>query len=455
MRVVVVGGGVAGLAAATRLVDGGHEVTLCERRAQLGGRAYSVTDETTGDVIDNGQHLVMGCYSALRGFLDRIGASGELVFQERLDLAFLDGTRRTRLRAAALPAPFHLVGGLFGFGALGWLDRARLLKLPALVDGARDDETVERWLDRLGQSEPARRVLWRPLARATLNDEPRSASAKMLAAVVREGLLGSREGARLGFPRRGLTQLYVDAARRYVEHAGGRVRASTPVAELVVERAGSSAIVRAVRLAPEAGGDGERVAADAVVLAVPPDAVAPLVPEAARANEPYFDAIARLAPSPIVSAHLWFDEPVATGEAMLGLIDRPFDWIFRHARHVTLVASAARALIERPADEILDAAEADVRRAFGVRAPRRHGRVWKERAATIAHTAGTESLRPKTRTPIGGLFVCGDFVRTGLPATLESAVRAADEACAHLEAWTPPVEKPRGEFIPLGRLTRA
>src|SRR5262249_4177928 len=108
MRVVVVGGGIAGLAAAARLVDDGHEVALYERRAQLGGRAYSVVDETTGDAIDNGQHVIMGCNSALRAFVARIGCEAEIEFQDRLDVAFLDGGRRVRLRAGALPAPFHL-----------------------------------------------------------------------------------------------------------------------------------------------------------------------------------------------------------------------------------------------------------------------------------------------------------------------------------------------------------
>ena len=467
MRVVVVGGGVAGLAAATRLVDDGHEVMLLERRAQLGGRAYSVVDEATGTTIDNGQHLVLGSYSALRAFLDRIGARG-LAFQERLEVTFLDGERRLRLQAARLPAPLHLLGGLLGFGALGWRDRAHLLKLPGLMESARDDETVERWLDRLGQSEPARRILWRPLARATLNDEPHGASAKMLAAVLREGLFGSGDGARLGFPIGGLTPLYVEPARAYLERAGARVVTSATVEEVLIE-----SHARGVRIA-----GGERYLADAVVLAVPAEAVAPLV--SAVGSEPYFQAIARLEPSPIVSVHLWFEGALAGPlreaqgglrcQEMLGLTagddlayaegggvprGADFDWIFRHRDHLTLVKSAARALCELAPDEIVARAERLARRVHDIRGARRHARVLKERAATIAHRAGTEALRPKTRTPVGGLFVAGDFVRTGLPATLESAVRAADEACAHLEAWTPPVEKPRGAFVPLGRLTRA
>ena len=465
MRVVVVGGGVAGLAAATRLAERGHAVTLYERRAQLGGRAYSVVDETTGDTIDNGQHLMMGCYTALRGFLRRLGTEHLLRLHDDLDVTFVDGAARTRLRALKLPAPFHVAGGLLAFAALGWRDRLALVRHgPSLVKpsaahpAATDWQTVDQWLDRLGQSPRARRAFWYPLVTATLNDDPGAASAKMLEAVLREGFFGAREGSRLGLARVGLSELYCCAAQKFLEARGARVVTAATVEQIVVERGAA----RGVRVA------GARVDADAVIAAVPPPELWPLVPDGARTGEPYFENLRRLEPSPILSIHLWLDR-LLDAEEMIGLIDRPVHWIFNRNRiaavaaparsHLTLVVSAARALVARPAQELIELGLDEVRRAIpaAARATLVHARVIKERAATIGHAAGSEALRPRARSPVERLAIAGDFVRTGLPATLESAARSADEACAIVEslAGAAPPEPPRAPLIPVERLRRA
>jgi hydroxysqualene dehydroxylase len=454
LRVVVVGGGFAGLAAATRLADEGHAVTLLEKRAISGGRAYSIADETTGDGIDNGQHLFMGCYRATRNFLTRIGSRG-LSFDGELDVALDDDGRRVRLRALALPPPFHAVGLM---GALPFVDRLRLVKLAASLKlpTARlpepgDWETVDGWLDRMGQSAEARRLLWHPLALATLNDDPGTASAKMLGAVVREALLGSREDARLGVSPVGLSELYVDRALEYLKERGAEVRHSAAVERVMIEGAGGEAVARGVELR-----GGERLFTEAVVAAVPPAALFALVPGEVRGGEPYFENLARLDSSPIVSVHLWLDRRVTDGK-MLGLVGRPLHWLFDRGSHLSLVTSAARDLIDRDADEIVGLALSELRRALPAAAGARlyHSRVLKEREATIRHTAGSEALRPRARSPVAGLFVAGDFVRTGLPATIESAVRAADEAAQLVLGYVPPARAPAPPgVIPLNRLKR-
>jgi hydroxysqualene dehydroxylase len=450
MRVVVVGGGFAGLAAATRLADGGHHVILLERRPILGGRAYSIADEESGARIDNGQHLFMGCYRATRKFLARIGS--HLDFDRDLDVSLDDGGRRVRLRSLALPPPFHMLGGLFALAGLrdrlSLLKLAASLKLPtARVPEPSDWETVDAWLDRIGQSAEARRRLWHPLAIATLNDDPRTASAKMLGAVVREALLGTREDARLGIARVGLSELYVGQAARFLADRHATLRLDTPVAELVVAGSGGEAVVRGVRLK-----SGEEVGADAVIAAVPPQALLSLVPDAVRAGEPYFEHLPRLGGSPIVSVHLWLDRRVLDVE-MLGLCGGRMHWIFDRGTHLSLVASAARDLIDLPADDIVAVAMSEVRR-FG-NAQLRHSRVIKERDATIAHAAGSEIYRPRPRSPVAGLFLAGDFVRTGLPATIESAVRSADEAATLVSQYQPPTRLPATPgLIAPGRLKR-
>jgi uncharacterized protein with NAD-binding domain and iron-sulfur cluster len=205
---------------------------------------------------------------------------------------------------------------------------------------------------------------------------------------------------------------------------------------------------------------------------VPPRALAELVPAASRAGETWFDRLTQLSPSPIVSVHLWLDRLVMHQE-LIGLIDRPLHWIFNRNRiatvtdpsrsHLSLTVSAARALVDRAPDEIVALAVDEVRRALPAArgAQLVHARVWKEREATIAHPAGGESLRPGCVTPIDGLFAAGDWVRTGLPATVESAARAGEEAARLALAWdAPPAERPlhnpppSGAFVSVSRLRK-
>jgi squalene-associated FAD-dependent desaturase len=461
-EVIVVGGGFAGLAAAAHLVDHGARVTLIEKRPQLGGRACSFVDETTGDRIDNGQHLLLGCYRATRAFLERVGAAGELRLQDRLRVAFVDGEsgKLSQLRASPLPPPLDLLGGLAGFGALGWRDKLSALRVATAVQlpsrlqpPATDWETVDAWLDRHGQSAAARRAFYHPLALATLNDDPATASARLFEGVLREALFGPGADARLALPRRSLAELYVEPAQAWLAARGAIVRADAAVARVIVE----GGVARGVELK-----DGERLRADAVIAAVPPPALLALVDPELRRDVPWWGGIERLQPSPIVSLHLWLDR-VVTDEEVIGVVDSPLHWIFGNQRRLSLVVSAARALVDEPAHQIVERLVGEVRRLLpaAARAEVVHSRVIKERAATIAHTAGSEGLRPRVQSPIAGLFVAADYVRTGLPATIESAVRAADEAAALvLDYRAPRVAAPAagGSFVPvtsLARLTRA
>ncbi|MGZ3444012.1 MAG: hydroxysqualene dehydroxylase HpnE, partial [Polyangia bacterium] len=396
-HVVVVGGGFAGLSAATRLVEAGARVTLVEKRGQLGGRAYSVVDEATGDTVDNGQHLFMGCYRATRAFLERIGTADQLRLQERLDLAFVDADsgRASHLSSGRLPGPLSLLGGLFGFSSLSWRDKLAMLKVAAAIQlpsrmlpPATDWETVDGWLDRLGQSHAARRAFFHPLALATLNDDPRTASAKMLEAVLREAFFvapGQGGDARLGVARVGLNDLYVDDARAWLQARGATVRLSAGVERVLVERG----VARGVKLR-----GGETIAADAVIAACPPPALVGLVDAELREGETWWAGIERLTSSPIVSLHLWLDRLV-TDEEIIGCIGSPLHWVFNRNRlasvrdpsksHLSLVVSSARSLVDRPSDEIVQLLVGELGRVLPEAARARvvHARLIKERDATI------------------------------------------------------------------------
>ena len=286
----------------------------------------------------------------------------------------------------------------------------------------------------------------------------------MLEAVLREAFfVGPASGgdARIGLARVGLSDLYVDDARAWLQARGATVRLGAGVERVLVERG----VARGVALR-----GGETLAADAVIAACPPAALVALVDAEWQKGETWWAGLGKLTSSPIVSLHLWLDRRV-TDEEIIGCVGSPLHWIFNRNRlvavrdpsrsHLSLVVSAARGLIDRPADEIVQTLVAELGRLVPEAARARvvHARVMKEREATIAHTAGTEGLRPRCQSPVEGLFAAGDFVRTGLPATIESAVRAADEAAALALAFEAPRLGPAlpaatGAFVPLSRLKR-
>jgi squalene-associated FAD-dependent desaturase len=433
--VVVIGAGFAGLAAAVRLAGLGARVTVLERRGVLGGRAYSFREPESGALVDNGQHLFMRCYDETLSFLRTLGTDDRIAFQPRLEVDMLGGGgREARLACPRLPAPLHLLAGLLGLRGVGLRDRLGLVRAGARLaaaargphSAALEDVTVAAWLDRLGQSAAARRAFWNPLTLAVLNDAPEVASVRWLVAVARRAFLAGPRAGDLGFATCGLSALYTEQARAYVEARGGSVRTQAAAAALEV----SGDRVAAVRLAPRARATGERLPVGVVVAAVPHQALPPLLPAALAARPPFSDA-ARLAVSPIVSCHLWYDRPVL-GRPFVGLLDGPLHWLFDRGTHLTAVTSGAGALVDRRPRDLADAAAREVARllpaAREARLLRAH--VIKERWATPSLAPGAGALRAGPRTPLANLVLAGDWTDTGLPGTIEGAVQSGHAAAA-------------------------
>src|SRR5262249_47403037 len=218
MNVLIIGGGFAGLAAGVDLAEAGKQVLLIERRSFLGGRAYSFKDKVTGDTVDNGQHLMMGCYHSTLGFLNKIGAAGKLKFQANPQVDFLledadQHINHTSFRCPSLPAPLHLLAGLASLGSIGWRDRLGALRVGLelkRMNGDRDrlaDITVREWLNNLGQSARIQSRFWDIMARATLNESPAVASADMFARVIDQGFLHTKRGSTVVVWRVGLSGL--------------------------------------------------------------------------------------------------------------------------------------------------------------------------------------------------------------------------------------------------------
>jgi squalene-associated FAD-dependent desaturase len=448
VKVAVVGGGWAGLAAAIALQERRHEVTLFERRGVLGGRATSYRDAASGEDVDNGTHLMVGAYHDTLDLVRRAGASDLLLEQKNLRIDWVDEKGPTSLDCPPLAAPLHLLAGLLSL-RVPWSVRFQALRFGLAVRLGRPPTglTLAEYFARTGQGEAARRLLWDPLALAILNESPDRAAAVLFHRVYREAFLADHRASRLVFLRRGWGVL-AERLARYFEGRGGRLRRRGLASGIVVEgdhAVGIQCVQRpSTRDEIRAGRPSvtETIPADAVVLAVPWHAVGELLPESLRAAEPFASA-SRLRPSPIVSIEVWLDR-VVLDRAMVGLRDEEVEWVFDKGRlygregppqHLAFIVSAAVRSAPRRNEELVGAAERALRRFFPGMAGATIVRslVMREPAATFASDPEAETVRPGPKTPVSGLYLAGDWTATGLPATIEGAVRSGRAAAWAVE----------------------
>jgi hydroxysqualene dehydroxylase len=431
-RVIIIGGGFAGLQAGVALSEQGASVLLLERRNFLGGRAYSFLDPLTGDVVDNGQHLFMGCYERTIAFLEKIGCLDRLSFQDKPRVDFLDRENGfTSFECPRLPAPLYAVAGLLRLKGLTMGDKLRAYKVGRAIKkiGKRDqnDLTVSDWLDRLDQSQRIKERFWNPMAIATLNESPEIASAAMLKVVLKEAFGKGIKNAAIGISRVGLSDLYTEGAQEFIEARGGEVRTGAQVARLIVERGRAAAVELK---------DGERIEADYFISAVPHSAFLQMISDELRTGE--FMQLASLESSPIVSINLWFDRPAIDRE-FVGLIGAQSQWIFnkdlivkpnRRANQIAVIISAARKFVDYTKEQLVEMALAELNDLLPETrfAKLRHSRIVKEREATLSHTVESDRIRPGPRTKARNLILAGDWTATGLPATIESAVVSGEMA---------------------------
>jgi squalene-associated FAD-dependent desaturase len=437
--VLVIGGGFAGLAAGVALAEAGRVVRLLEQKPHLGGRARSFLDPATGSKVDNGQHIFMGCYHATIRFLSTIGTLDRVRFQKDLTLHFLDRDKRlTVLQCPALPSPWHVLLGVLRSGSFAFKEKLEILRLGGSLQWGKAMEhgserlSVREWLTKLGQSERLQRNFWDLICVAALNEDPAVASAALFERVVRLALFTSPEDSRVGIPRVGLSEVYVDAAAAYIRSRDGRVECGRGVAGLLI----SEGRCRGVRLS-----SGEQIEAQDVLSAVPPFQLASLLPGELLRHEPFFAPVVSLRPAPIISINLWFDRAI-TNLDFVGLRGVTIQWLFNKGKilgvgenYVSLVLSGAHRHIARGKEELLATAMLELGELFpqAQKASLLHSLVIKERSATFSPTWEAERLRPAARTPVRGLYLAGDWTATGLPATIESAVQSGYNAATAIQ----------------------
>jgi hydroxysqualene dehydroxylase len=435
--VAVIGGGFAGLSAATALAAQGRRVIVLEARPGLGGRATSFTDPATGERVDNGQHLLIGGYHETFAFLRRIGTSEAVRLQPQLAVDFIDRNgERSRLQSLALPSPLHLLGGIATWPALTWRDRVASVKIGVALRaaarvfrdatpgaGAQYPSTVREWLIREGQTDRLIDLLWEPLAVATLNESIDVAAPGPFLQVLARMFGRAAQDSALGLPLKPLDELYAEPSRAFLESTGSAVLVNAS-ARVVLEP-GVSVLVR-----------DQRLKCRAVICAVPWYALPDVLPAVASLRDT-IDAARGTPESPIVTVNLWLDRQVMRGE-FLGLPGRSMQWVFDKrvlfgdgSSHLALVSSAATDLVARPNAEIIAIALSELRAALPeMRAAEvRRAVAVREKRATFSVAPGLPA-RPGTGTALDGLFLAGDWIDTGLPATIESAV-VSGHAAAH------------------------
>jgi squalene-associated FAD-dependent desaturase len=456
-RVVVIGGGLAGIAAALDCADAGAPVTLVEVRRRLGGAAYSF--ERDGMRLDNGQHVFLRCCSAYRALLARFGSERHVEVQERLEIPVISpGKPTVMLRRGTLPPPLHLAGALAKYPHLKPVQRwsaalaARALSAVDPDDPRNDQRTLGDWLGDLGQNEQSLAALWDLIALPTLNVRAADASLALGAFVFRTGLLASADAGDIGFHVGTLADVIGEPAETALAAAGVEFRLGWRAQGL--RRTDGGFEVQG----GDAGEDG--LSAEAVIVALPHARAAaliePLLPEQAA-------ALAQIGSSPIVNLHVVFDRVVCEEPFAAG-VGSPVQYLFDRSaaagapsgtQYLAVSLSGADAemqlSVEQLRERYIAALEELLPQARGANVER--FLVTREHAATFRAVPGVGALRPGPRTSVPGLALAGSWTDTKWPATLESAVlsghAAARTTLAALELGTaPPGTAPPGTTTP-------
>lgn len=426
LSVAIVGGGLAGLAAGCALAEAGLRVAVFERRPYVGGRASSYEHPGTGEVVDNCQHVLLGCCTNLIDFYDRLGVSGKIRWFD--ELTFIEpGGRTSRMAPSFLPAPMHNVPTFLGAKMLDASDKIAISRAMAVMSRGLPEDSAEdflSWLRRHKQTEKAIERFWKTVLVSALNEDLDRISVRYASQVFRESFMKSAAAGRMGLPSIPLSDLYGNAIE-YIRARNGEVLLRSSVTAIGPKQDRVGVLTSS----------GEQQF-NFAVLAAPFQNVASLLPSDESAK-PIKQQLAKFEPSSITGIHLWFDREI-TPLPHAVLLDRTLQWMFHKSKfhedrenagqgsYVELVVSASKSLVQKSREEILELATRELAEFFPAvgEAKLVKATVIKEIYATYAILPGLDKYRPAAKTQWPQIFLAGDWTATGWPATMEGAVRS-------------------------------
>ena len=441
--VAIIGGGLAGLACAVALRDSGLRVLLFEASQSLGGRARSWADARTGDVVDIGPHIVLTEHRNMLALLEVLGSRDRIVWETDRLIRLRERERVTDMCLHPLPAPLHLLPSFVRARSVGWgdlLSNRRVLLAAMRFNeqqlGVWDEHSALDMLRQFGVTQKFTEWFWASACMSVLNVPLEHCSAGALMRVFSQ-LVGLQRYA-IGFADVGLAELFVPGSVRVIEDSGGRIFIRSPVAQIVCEGERFQAIALE---------SGERVHARVCVAAVPPSELSQMLSPEWMRTPPFSDA-ATFSPSPYISSYLWFDRKL-TREKFWARIWNPsglntdfYDlsnirrgWQKRNGSVIASNVIYSHRAQGMSDEDIVTATLEEIREAFPTaeRPSLRHALINRIPMAVPCPVPGSEQKRPPARTPIDGLLLAGDWTRTELPASMESAVHSGWAAAE--EVW--------------------
>lgn len=426
--VTIIGGGLAGLSTAVFLAEKGFKVSLFEASPKLGGRVYSFFDKAGGFRIDNGQHILASWYKNTFDYLKITGSFEKLEFQKQLEVNFADITgKRYILKTSKLPPPLHLAGGILGYKALSSKDKLAVVRLVNQIKKNRvsinelKHINTDKLFETRRQTENAINYFWKPFIIAVFNAEPENTSAYMFAEMIKLGFI-EKGNSELVLPKGFLSDIFVEPAINYLKSKNAEIFINKRITKVNISKSSITSIIDE---------DNNELKNDFYVSAVPFFNLKTLLDE--KEQSPKNTDFDKLKTSPIVNIHLKFNKKISDifKSGFIALLGTASQWVFKVTDdQICIVISAAEKIAELDKDEIIDIAKNELFTCL----PELSGievvsaRVLKEMRATFVPDTESLSLRPDAETGINNLFLAGDWTNTGLPATIEGAVKSGKTA---------------------------
>lgn len=426
--VTIIGGGLAGLSSAVFLHKKGYKVQLFESSPKFGGRAYAFYDREKNLYFDNGQHILAGWYENTFDYLRAIGTYNKIDFQKNLEVNFYDTNKSSyNLKTFNLPAPFNLLFGLLNFKALSFSDKLAVLKIYKIFTDKNLEhlQNVGELLRKINQTENLIKYFWEPFILAVFNAKPENINCKIFLEILKNGF-SKKSFSNLVIPNVNLNELFIDSALNYFETNGINVYKKDKISRIVIGNDNVKCLLTE---------SGKEIKSDYYISAIPFFRFTDLF-EIDDYNR-YFNNWGLLKSSSIISLHLFFESEIPenllkkNSFGMTGLIGTKVQWIFkRNPHHLSLVISASDFLNEftdESNEKIFNECINDLKKCLtGFENLKiKNFKIIKEKRATFIPDNESMNRRPEQKTDLENFFIAGDWTNTGLPATIESAVKSA------------------------------